>query len=326
MAATRTPMRVVPRPAATVVLLRPGPLGAEVLLTRRPSSMAFAADMHVFPGGAVDPADAALATSDDPWEVARQAAARELAEEAGVEVDPRDLVPLSHWTTPPVMPRRFSTRFFAAELPDGAEPRFNDHEVVDHVWLTPTAALDRMADRRIQLWIPTSSTLAQLEGVERLDHVRARFIHRGVRPPTVHELDADRTEIAVFGAGGIPGHPSVGHLVGRRRLVLVDHGDPSEEASDVVVDAVERRGGRLEAIVLTSPQPDRSGGAEGLALRLDIPILAGPGASRRLPHRVRELTDGSFVPFGDATLRIRAANAAAIEVITTDGSAVPVAG
>ena len=48
---------VEPLPAATVVLLRPGAAGLEVLLTHRPSTMAFAADMHVFPGGRVDPAD-----------------------------------------------------------------------------------------------------------------------------------------------------------------------------------------------------------------------------------------------------------------------------
>ena len=50
---------VVPaRPAATVVLVRPGAGGIEVLLTHRPATMAFAPDMHVFPGGRVDAADA----------------------------------------------------------------------------------------------------------------------------------------------------------------------------------------------------------------------------------------------------------------------------
>jgi NUDIX domain. len=56
---------VVPQLAATVVLLRPGRTGLEVLLTRRPASMAFAPDMHVFPGGRVDAADG------DPRLVAR---------------------------------------------------------------------------------------------------------------------------------------------------------------------------------------------------------------------------------------------------------------
>jgi glyoxylase-like metal-dependent hydrolase (beta-lactamase superfamily II)/8-oxo-dGTP pyrophosphatase MutT (NUDIX family) len=46
-----------PRPAATVVLLRPGPNGLEALLTHRPATMAFAPDVHVFPGGRVDEAD-----------------------------------------------------------------------------------------------------------------------------------------------------------------------------------------------------------------------------------------------------------------------------
>jgi 8-oxo-dGTP pyrophosphatase MutT (NUDIX family) len=45
------------RPAATVALLRTGPSGPEVLLTHRPSTMAFGPGLHVFPGGALDPAD-----------------------------------------------------------------------------------------------------------------------------------------------------------------------------------------------------------------------------------------------------------------------------
>lgn len=50
----------VPRDAATVVLLRDGASagGLEVYLLRRVSSMSFAAGMHVFPGGSVDPRDA----------------------------------------------------------------------------------------------------------------------------------------------------------------------------------------------------------------------------------------------------------------------------
>ena len=46
------------RDAATVALLRDGSDGVEVYLLRRVRAMAFAGGMHVFPGGAVDPADA----------------------------------------------------------------------------------------------------------------------------------------------------------------------------------------------------------------------------------------------------------------------------
>ena len=46
------------RPSATVALLRDTSRGIEVFLLRRVASMAFAAGMHVFPGGGVDPRDA----------------------------------------------------------------------------------------------------------------------------------------------------------------------------------------------------------------------------------------------------------------------------
>ena len=52
-----------PRHAATVVLLRDAAAGPEVYLLRRAGTMAFAAGMHVFPGGSVDPRDGETATA-----------------------------------------------------------------------------------------------------------------------------------------------------------------------------------------------------------------------------------------------------------------------
>jgi 8-oxo-dGTP pyrophosphatase MutT (NUDIX family) len=89
-----------PRPASTVILLRDGSAGLQVYLLRRTASMAFAAGMSVFPGGRVDPSDAAVAdawTGPSPsWFAARlgcsvelavafvAAAVRETFEESGV--------------------------------------------------------------------------------------------------------------------------------------------------------------------------------------------------------------------------------------------------
>ena len=46
------------RPAATVLLLRDGPQGVEVLMTRRATTASFAPNAYVFPGGGVDALDA----------------------------------------------------------------------------------------------------------------------------------------------------------------------------------------------------------------------------------------------------------------------------
>jgi 8-oxo-dGTP pyrophosphatase MutT (NUDIX family) len=91
---------VAPRHAATVVLLRDTREGLEVYLLRRTGSMAFAAGMHVFPGGSVDPRDgdaspAWAGPAPDEWArrlgcdepLARAlvcAAVRETFEESGV--------------------------------------------------------------------------------------------------------------------------------------------------------------------------------------------------------------------------------------------------
>jgi hypothetical protein len=50
---------VAPRPAATVVLLRPSDRGPEVLLLRRNRTVGFVPGAYVFPGGRVETDDAA---------------------------------------------------------------------------------------------------------------------------------------------------------------------------------------------------------------------------------------------------------------------------
>ncbi|MBL8350522.1 MAG: NUDIX domain-containing protein [Burkholderiaceae bacterium] len=51
------PPTVVPRPAATTLIVRDGPQGLEVLMVRRSLQASFMPGAYVFPGGAVDAAD-----------------------------------------------------------------------------------------------------------------------------------------------------------------------------------------------------------------------------------------------------------------------------
>ncbi|AMO25532.1 hypothetical protein GCM10027034_15560 [Ramlibacter solisilvae] len=82
---------VAPRPAATILLLRDGDQGLEVLMTRRSASASFAPGAYVFPGGVIDAADAgshALASRRPAQDGERLtqaiAAIRESFEELGV--------------------------------------------------------------------------------------------------------------------------------------------------------------------------------------------------------------------------------------------------
>jgi 8-oxo-dGTP pyrophosphatase MutT (NUDIX family) len=87
------PAEVIPRPAATLLLLRDGPAGLEVLMVTRHAATEVAGGALVFPGGRVDPADGApkaldccgAAAQADPATMRfRVAAIRESFEEAHV--------------------------------------------------------------------------------------------------------------------------------------------------------------------------------------------------------------------------------------------------
>jgi len=148
-------------PAATVVLLRDGDSGLEVLLARRSSKVAFHGGAWVFPGGRIDPADYGDAP-DDLFRAARQAAVREAMEEAGVDVDAEVLVHLSNWTTPEGSPKRFATWFFVGSVRGGDEVA--DGSEMDKVqWFRPADALAARDAGEIELAPPQYVTLLDLQ-------------------------------------------------------------------------------------------------------------------------------------------------------------------
>lgn len=142
------------RNAATIILLRRSPEGTSVLMGMRGANAAFMPSKYVFPGGAVDVADATAplaaqlpephcdrllaepraGVTPDPHAIAA-AALRELAEETGqligsengpksdwpgyaetgLSPDPSALIYLARAITPPARPRRFDAYFFAID-------------------------------------------------------------------------------------------------------------------------------------------------------------------------------------------------------------------
>jgi len=160
-------------PAATVVLLRDGATGLEVLLARRSSKLAFHGGAWVFPGGRIDPEDYA-GDRDDLEAAARRAAVREAKEEAGVDVDAHALVHLSNWTTPEISPKRFATWFFAGPVAGGTAVA-DGAETEALQWFGPEEALLARARGEIELAPPQYVTLLELREFATVGDALARI-------------------------------------------------------------------------------------------------------------------------------------------------------
>jgi 8-oxo-dGTP pyrophosphatase MutT (NUDIX family) len=144
---------VEPRPAASLILLRDGSEGAEVLLVQRNPEQKFMGGAWVFPGGGTH--------ADDDGPAAT--AVRELQEEADIGLPPdAELVPFARWIAPEQVTVRFDTWFFVAEAPPGANPSVDGSECVDARWIRPADALAAHASGELLLVFPTIKNLERL--------------------------------------------------------------------------------------------------------------------------------------------------------------------
>jgi len=189
-------------PSATILLLRDGSHGIEVLMQQRSRTLGAFAGMLTFPGGKIGPEDYSpemrartRGIADDTTELAANkiGAIREAFEECGVllarnrdgqtvdaTAEARDgnfadlvlrrdltlagdlLVPFGHWITPEFAARRFDTWFFLAPFP-GAQVALHDGgEMDDTIWTTPAAAIAAADARQRSLMFTTRANLMRL--------------------------------------------------------------------------------------------------------------------------------------------------------------------
>ncbi|MFM9879009.1 MAG: MBL fold metallo-hydrolase [Burkholderiaceae bacterium] len=201
-----------PRAAATMLLLREAPQGLEVLMTRRSDSARFAPGAHVFPGGVLEPEDAASPAQPRPGQAPAQvtqaaAAIRETFEELGVLLARRpdgtlvqdtdiagldraaplaeqcralgltlatdQVFVLAHWTTDRDLPRRYGVPFLVARMPPGQTPVADETEQFAAQWVRPADALARHAAGDFSMIFPTIRTLERLQAFATVDAVLA---------------------------------------------------------------------------------------------------------------------------------------------------------
>lgn len=187
----------VPRPAASVMVVRGGSEELEVLLVRRNPAARFVGGAWVFPGGAVD------ANEGHGEAGSRAAAIREVSEEAGIELPgPEQLVLFSRWITPSQVKTRFDTWFYIAALPVGANLRVDGSEIVDGRWYAPATALQASRRGELQLVSPTIKHLEQLATFGSVEALLAHAHGREVRAVQPRVVVSGKTARTV-----LPGEP-----------------------------------------------------------------------------------------------------------------------
>ena len=206
-------MPVEPRPASTVVVLRPSHARFDVLLVRRADSVAFMGGAHVFPGGRVDETDAAGSMEQRH----RLAAVRELREETGLEVAADALVPLAHWVTPAIEIRRFDTWFYLTVVPPDQVAAHDGVENTDSGWIDPADALLRCAAGELALPPPTWMTLRRLATFAHVEDVLA-WARRAVIT-CVQPLFEERDGVKRL---TVPGDPPARFVMEKGRWVAAD--------------------------------------------------------------------------------------------------------
>lgn len=183
------------RPAASVIVLRDGPDGPEVLLVQRNPEQRFMGGAWVFPGGAVDEGDGGPEGT----------ALRESQEEAGLRLPGTEsLVPFSRWITPSEVTVRFDTWFYVTEAPEGAEVVCDGSECVDHRWIRPADALAAGERGELMLVFPTIKHLEQLSGFTSVAHALEAARGRDVQP--IQPRVTMRGDHAVVLLPGEPGY------------------------------------------------------------------------------------------------------------------------
>jgi len=100
---------------------------------------------------------------------------------------------LSHFTTPPRSPIRFTARFFVCPAPEGQEPRLFTEETSEGFWIAPAEAYERFLDDQMAMAEPAEYALAYLSQFASLAALwtahadgRARFEGTSHRSDALH--------------------------------------------------------------------------------------------------------------------------------------------
>lgn len=203
-------------PSASILLVRDGMRGLEVLMMKRAKTMRFAPGAYVFPGGKVDAHDGrsffwrqylnpSVRFQDMNFRIA---ALRELYEEAGIlytqSHSPREdtvrrsvptalayagerlavenLILFSHWITPVQAGRRFDTHFYLAPFEGQKDGVEDGSEMIENLWVRPKELLMKWEQGGVPIMFPTRLNLMRLSEARTVAEAIEQSLRRTVVP------------------------------------------------------------------------------------------------------------------------------------------------
>lgn len=167
--------------SASILIIRDGADGLEVLMVRRHKDIEFAGGAYVFPGGKVDQGDLGLSKNilsfPAGYSELTHTAFREVFEESGLIIgkhnnaaqfreallaeempfsdiikaanitfDMEAILPFARWVTPHNYPKRYDTRFYLAKAPDDQTATPDGYEAVELKWVKPFDFIEEFRD------------------------------------------------------------------------------------------------------------------------------------------------------------------------------------
>lgn len=147
-------------------------------------------------GKALENARAALNAGSLHW--------NDFVRETGMCMRCNELHYFSHWITPDPLPKRYTTRFFIARLPDGQTAAHDEGELTASRWLSANEALRQGERGDIKLHYPTVQTLRQLAEHDSVDALLswARQAEAAGVETIYPQMDASEAEADPFDTPG----------------------------------------------------------------------------------------------------------------------------
>ncbi len=93
----------------------------------------------------------------------------------------------SHWITPEPLPLRYDVRFFLAEAPAAQAVIHDGVELTEHLWLTPSRALEEYEKGKIGMVLPQIMTLEDIS--------RFKTVEEAIASAKARRVPANLTKI-----------------------------------------------------------------------------------------------------------------------------------